>query len=120
MTISKKICAIALAAVVAAGNASAETITATVTGFNTVAAQTDNTPCIAASGDNICGRRDVVACPRHVPLGTWVEINGRRFECLDRTASKYNGRFDISFDKDIQAALNWGIRRIPVRILWDS
>lgn len=114
------LCALALAAILFAGNANAETVIATVTGFNTVEAQTDSTPCVAASGDNICGRRDVVACPSHVPLGIWVEINGRRYECLDRTASEYNGRFDISFDKDIQAALNWGRPRVEVTILWDS
>ena len=111
---------IALMAIAFAGSASAETVTATVTGFNTLEAQTDSTPCIAASGDNICGRTDVVACPRRVPLGTWVEIKGSRYECLDRTHSKYNGRFDISFDKDVQAALNWGRTRVKVTILWDS
>ena len=103
-----------------ASSVTAETITATVTGFNTVKAQTDNTPCIAASGDNICGRKDVVACPHRLPLGTWVEINGRRYECLDRTARKYDGRFDISFDKDIKAALTWGKRRVQVTVLAGS
>jgi len=103
-----------------AKTASAETLTATVTAFNTVAAQTDSNPCEAASGDNICGRRDVVACPRRVPLGTWVKIKGKRYECLDRTAKKHDGRFDISFDKDIQAAKKWGIPRVKVTILWDS
>jgi 3D (Asp-Asp-Asp) domain-containing protein len=114
------LCALALAATLLAGNANAETVTATVTGFNTVEAQTDNTPCVSASGDNICGRRDVVACPSRVPLGTWVEINERRYECLDRTASKYDGRFDISFDKDVEAALNWGRRDVKVTILEGS
>ena len=115
-----KLCALALAATLIAGNANAETVVATVTAFNTVEAQTDSNPCEAASGDNICGRTDVVACPRDIPLGTWVVISGKRFECLDRTARKYDGRFDISFDKDIRAALNWGIRSVQVRILWDS
>jgi 3D (Asp-Asp-Asp) domain-containing protein len=102
------------------GTAYAETVTATVTAYNTVRGQTDDTPCIAASGDNICGRTDVVACPRRVPLGTWVEIKGKRYECLDRTAKKHDGRFDISFGKDVQAALNWGIPRVMVTILWNS
>jgi hypothetical protein len=114
------LCALALAAILFAGNATAETVIATVTGFNTVEAQTDSTPCVAASGDNICGRRDVVACPRRVPLGIWVEINGRRYECLDRTHIRHDGRFDVSFDKDVQAALNWGIPILSVTILWNS
>lgn len=94
-----------------------QTLTATVTGFNTVPWQTDNTPCIAASGDDICGRNDVVACPRVFPLYTQVRINEKVYTCLDRLAMKYDYRFDISFDKDIQAALNWGKQRVQVDIL---
>lgn len=86
--------------VIAEEEASHKTTQAYVTGFNTVEAQTDETPCISASGDNICGRNDVVACPRHLPLGTKVEIDGKMYVCLDRTAPKYNNRFDISCDKD--------------------
>ena len=71
-----------------------------VTGYNTVPEQTDSTPCIAASGANICGRRDVVACPRAVPLGTKVEIDGKMYVCEDRLAEKYDSRYDISCDKD--------------------
>lgn len=71
-----------------------------VTGYNTVPEQTDSTPCIAASGDNICGRNDVVACPRALPLGTEIEIDGKRYVCLDRLAPKYDHRIDISCDKD--------------------
>lgn len=76
-------------------------INAYVTGYNTVEAQTDSEPCEAAGG-YICGRTDVVACPRQYPLGTRVRIAGKEYECLDRTASKYNDRFDISCDKDFE------------------
>ena len=71
-----------------------------VTGYNTVAQQTDDTPCIAASGSNICGRRDAVACPPLLKLGTAVEINGKEYICEDRTARKFRDRFDINCDKD--------------------
>lgn len=71
-----------------------------VTGYNTVPEQTDSTPCIAASGADICGRTDVVACPRAIPLGTEVEIDGKRYVCEDRLAPKYDSRIDISCDKD--------------------
>lgn len=76
-------------------------VTAFVTGYNTVAGQTDSTPCIAASGANICGRRDAVACPRRIGLGTTVEIRGVTYVCEDRLAKKYDSRFDISCDKDM-------------------
>ena len=71
-----------------------------ITGYNTVRGQTDDTPCIAASGANICGRRNTVACPRLFDLGTIVEINGRKYVCEDRTAAKFKGNFDINCDKD--------------------
>ena len=77
-----------------------EEIQAYVTGYNTVAEQTNGTPCTAASGANICGRRDAVACPRHIELGTIVEIRGAIYVCEDRLAKKYDTRFDISCDKD--------------------
>ena len=77
-----------------------EEIRAYVTGYNTVPGQTDSNPCTAASGANICGRRDAVACPQHLELGTVVEIRGTIYVCEDRLAKKYNTRFDISCDKD--------------------
>src|SRR5947207_13766308 len=75
-------------------------VRAYVTGYNTVAGQTDSTPCIAASTANICGRKDAVACPRHISLGTTVEIRGATYVCEDRLAKKFDTRFDISCDKD--------------------
>lgn len=71
-----------------------------VTGYNTVPEQTDDTPCIAASGADICGRTDVIACPRAIPLGTHALIDGREYVCEDRLAKKYDHRIDISCDKD--------------------
>lgn len=96
-----------------------EKIYAYVSGYNTVYWQTDSTPCISASGDNICGRSDVVACPRYIPLGTWVKIDGKNYQCLDRMAEKYtnDNYFDICFDKDIQSALDWGVRYKEILIL---
>lgn len=75
-------------------------IRAYVTGYNTVPEQTSPTPCIAASGGNICGRTDVVACPRSISLGTFLQIRGATYICEDRLAKKYDTRFDISCDKD--------------------
>lgn len=83
-------------------------VEAETTGFNTVPEQTDIRPCETASGDWICGRDDVVACPPDIPFHTWIEIDGKRYECLDHTAKAYSHRFDISFDKDLESAINWG------------
>lgn len=75
-------------------------VRAYVTGYNTVPGQTDDTPCIAASGANICGRTDAVACPRRISLGTYLAIRGTFYVCEDRLAKKYDRRFDISCDKN--------------------
>lgn len=77
-------------------------VNALVTGYNTTPEQTDASPCIAASGKNICGRKDVVACPRGIKFGTKVEIRGKEYTCEDRTNARYNGRFDVSCDKDFK------------------
>ena len=84
----------------AGGILSFHDVVAYVTGYNTVPGQTDDTPCIAANGGNICGRTDVVACPRGISLGTFLQIRGATYMCEDRLAKKYDSRFDISCDKD--------------------
>jgi hypothetical protein len=94
-------------------------VKAYVTGYNTLPSQTDDTPCIAASGLNICGRTDAVACPRHISLGTVLQIRGVLYVCEDRLAKKYDRRFDISCDKDTNCpgqVTGWTtIRVFPVR-----
>ena len=35
-----------------------------------------------------------------LPLGAVVEIKGKKYVCEDRTARKYQARFDINCDKD--------------------
>ena len=87
-------------------------IDAFVTGYNTVVGQTDETPCVGALGTNICGRRNVVACPPMLKLGTMVEINGKMNICEDRTARRFRDRFDINCDQD---------KRCPYRVAgWTS
>ena len=93
-----------------------EQVLATITAYNTVPEQTDSTPCLGAGG-NICGRNNVVACPRSIPLGTWVIIDDNYYQCLDRLNIKYDDRFDISFDKDIQGAKEFGKQYKEVIIL---
>ena len=89
---------------------------ADVTGYNTVPEQTDSDPC-NAKGGNICGRINVVACPRSIPLFSWVKILDKKYQCMDWTSEKYNGRFDISFDKDIEAAKSFGKQRLLVELI---
>ena len=94
-----------------------KTVLATVTGYNTVHAQTDSDPCISASGHNICGRKNVVACPRSIPLESWIIIDGKYYQCLDRMNARFENNFDISFDKDILGAINFGRQEKSVIII---
>jgi 3D (Asp-Asp-Asp) domain-containing protein len=88
-----------------------------VTGYNTLEAQTDSSPCISASGDNICGRDDVCACPPKYPFKTRFLINGKEYTCLDRTGSQAPNHIDISFDKDLASAKQWGVKKLDVKII---
>lgn len=57
-----------------------------------------------------------IAIPRRFPLGSVVEINGHRYIGEDRTARRYNGRFDIFMDSR-QHARAWGKQTLTVKII---
>ena len=86
-----------------------------VSAYNTVEWQTDDSPCISASGKNICGRDDVIACPIRFKFGTRMQIKNKIYVCEDRM--KNDGGIDISFDKDIAGAKDWGRKHLAVLIL---
>lgn len=88
----------------------------TISAYNTVIEQCSGDPCISASGKNICGRNDTVACPRKYKFGTKFEILDKIYICEDRLALKYNNRIDINFDKDMVGAKNWGVKTLLVKI----
>ena len=64
-----------------------------------------------ARGITAAGTRPVqgrtVAGPRSVPLGTRVIINGKPYTVEDRTAKRYDGRWDIYFQSH-KNAKNFG------------
>jgi len=97
-------------------NNSATKIKAIITAYNTTPEQTEGDPCEAKFG-NVCGRTDTVACPREIPAHNKVIIGFKEYECMDWTAERFDGRFDINFDKDIQGAKNFGVRYMDVYIL---
>ena len=55
-----------------------------------------------------------VAAPRNVPLGTKVLIDGKPFTVEDRTARRFDGRWDIYFERH-QDAKNFGKRKLKVQ-----
>lgn len=60
-----------------------------------------------------------VAAPRWLPLGTPVQIElaggWKQFLAQDRTAKKFNGRFDVYFDSH-KEALRFGKQTVRVKI----
>lgn len=97
-------------------NSTATVKFATVTAYT--AQETCHNGCIMASGKK--AYVGAVACPRALPFGTTVEIDGiGKLTCEDRTALKYDGRFDVFFGysvSDYQRAKQFGRQKINVII----
>jgi 3D (Asp-Asp-Asp) domain-containing protein len=62
-----------------------------------------------------------IACPRHIPLGTKVEIETLgEFECGDRTAKYLDGRYDVFMgwgEESYQKAIEFGVKKLRVVVL---
>ena len=108
-------------------------VLATITAYTSSVEETDNTPCLSASGVDLChniadsmekygydvfSADGVIACPKKYKFGTIVEIENRKYICLDRMNSRYDGqeRFDIYFGHDKQGALEFGKRTLNIKI----
>lgn len=96
--------------------------TVTVTAYNSVPWQTDSTPCISADGSNICEllEQGDISCASHLPFGTKINIPGIGVCTVrDRLHPRFAYRIDIYFGgaEKIQAAKQWGKRRLTVDVL---
>lgn len=87
---------------------------ANVTAYNSIPNQTDGTPFITASGKHV--HPGTLACPRGIPFGTKVLIDGKPFTCEDRMNPKFADRFDIWMSSK-EDAIDWGIRKVEVKVL---
>lgn len=83
-------------------------IVAEVTGYSSEEDQTDDTPHLTAAQTAV--RDGVIACPRHIPFFTIVEIEGKQYSCEDRMNLKYPDRWDIWFSSEVEA-LEFGIKK---------
>lgn len=84
-----------------------------VTAYSSEVGQTDSTPFLTASGQRV--RDGIIACPRHLPFGTMVEIQGKVFICEDRMNIRYTNNYDIWMESKTEA-LAWGRRNVEVII----
>ncbi len=81
--------------------------------------ETDSSPCISASGDNICEYDGCVVAYNALPLGSKVNVEGFG-ECtvLDRMNARYGeNNMDIYFGMDLDGALNFGRRNVNIEVL---
>ena len=94
-----------------------------ITSYNSEAAQTDSSPCITASGMNVCTRNteDIVATndlPLHSKILIPEYFGERIFYVEDRMNSRYTGtgRVDI-WMKSKDNSKKWGIRNTKIIVL---
>jgi 3D (Asp-Asp-Asp) domain-containing protein len=103
----------------------AKIINATVTMYSGIESCSEAPKCTMASGKPAYD--GAVACPRSIPLGTRISIYNpkdkentlRALVCEDRTAKRFDGRFDIFAGRDMNAynyAKNYGIKKLQVTI----
>ena len=90
----------------------------TVTAYSELDSCHTGPDCLMANGK----RAEVgyVACPRSLALGTIVELQGISYECGDRTAKRYDGRYDVFMGYGVEAhtkALAFGKRSVEVSII---
>jgi len=57
-----------------------------------------------------------IACPRSYKHGTKIEIEGKEYTCSDRTALRFDGRFDIFTDESYEEAMQFGKQNLIVMI----
>jgi len=73
-----------------------------------------------ATGLNAAGHKPVegvsIAGPRAYKLGTRVEINHHVYVIDDRTAKRFDGRWDV-YRASHKSALKWGKQELTVTIL---
>lgn len=99
-----------------------ETFTAEISAYTSRRAETDDTPCINAWGDNICNLHKagirIIACPSRFNRLDLVEIDGEAYRCLDRMNARYrNGDyFDVYFGKDVEGARQFGRKSRQIAI----
>jgi len=89
--------------------------------YNSVVSQTNEQPNIAAWGDELKpGMKAIAVSPDLIDLGldhgTEVTIEGLpgRYTVLDRTGGGHTNRIDIYMGTDVDAAVEWGIKKVTI------
>ena len=96
----------------------------TATAYNSVSAQTDSSPSIAAWGDRLKPGMKAIAVSRDLlkmglKRGSKVKISGLpgEYVVLDKMHHRWSRKIDIYMGKNVRAAKNWGKRRVTITVL---
>ncbi|MCD9466129.1 3D domain-containing protein [Photobacterium iliopiscarium] len=96
----------------------------TATAYNSVSAQTDSNPSIAAWGDRLKPGMKAIAVSRDLlkmglKRGSKVKISGLpgEYVVLDKMHHRWRRKIDIYMGKNVRAAKNWGKRRVTITVL---
>jgi 3D (Asp-Asp-Asp) domain-containing protein len=94
----------------------------TATAYNSVPAQTNDDPTLTAWGDRLTPGMKSIAVSRDLielglSHGVEVEIVGLegRYVVRDKMAKRWERKIDIYMGVDIDAAREWGKRRVTIR-----
>lgn len=95
-------------------------ITIVATAYNSLPNQTDASPCITASGFNVCeNNQENIIAANFLPMGTLVKIpklyGDRLFRVEDRMHPKYQKHIDIWF-KSYNEAIKFGRQRVEIEV----
>lgn len=73
--------------------------------------------CLTASG-RFASEGLTAACPYFLKLGTWIEVNGKKYRCDDRYAKWLDEKRELPtvdlFGGDYDEAIKWGKKKILV------
>ena len=114
------LCAVVVVAVLGAMQPEQKTVTASA--YNSTRAQTDDNPNEGAWGDLIRPGMQIVAVSPDLldaGLGRGTELQIESLPgtwiVLDRTASHDRNRIDIYMGEDVEAAIEWGLKKVTIQ-----
>ncbi len=96
-------------------------VTVIATAYSSTVEQCDSTPCITASGYNVCehGEENIIAA-NFLPLGAKVRIpdlyGTKVFTVEDRMNPRYDARIDL-WKKDRNTAITFGKRLVKIEVV---
>tara|TARA_B100000929_G_scaffold101000_1_gene79756 strand:- start:45 stop:437 length:393 start_codon:yes stop_codon:yes gene_type:complete len=111
------VCLVFAASVAHAQSEDWESMSVAASAYNSLPSQTANDPTIAAWGDKLKPGMNAIAVSRDLikkglTHGTKVRIKGLPgvYIVRDKMAARWKNKIDIYMGKDVQAALDWGMR----------